>query len=93
MPAGEHHHLHLGVPEAQPLHRVAELDIHRQVVAVELQRVALAQGVVLVHLQDQTGQLTVDLEPPVLVAVGVGTELDGSVAGLRCHGGVLDQAS
>ena len=39
----QHHRLHLRVLEAQPLHRVGELDIDAQVVGVELELIALEQ--------------------------------------------------
>ena len=48
--AGDDHRAHLRVLEADALHRVVELDVDAQVVAVELELVAGTQAGVLVEV-------------------------------------------
>jgi hypothetical protein len=67
--------------EAQALDGVRQLDVHAQVVAVELERVARPQGAVLLHVHDQACHRRVDLEPPVHVARGMRLEPDGRSGG------------
>ena len=74
------HRLHLGVLEAQPPDGIGKLDVHAQVVGVELEGVAGPQRFVLLHVPDQPGRLSVHLETPVAVVVRVGIEVDGVVA-------------
>ena len=60
--------------EAQALHGIGQLDVHSQVIGVELQDVARMQGCVLLDVQDQAGGLPFDLQTPVPVALRVGLE-------------------
>ena len=76
LPDGEHHRLDLRVLEAQPLHRVGQLDIDAQVVGVELELVALEQRGGLIDVHDEVGHLAVELELPVAIVLGLGLELD-----------------
>ncbi len=67
---------HLGVLEPQPLHRVVQLDVHAEVVGVELELVAGAQAALLVDVHGEGRDRAVDGEPPVLVALRGHSELD-----------------
>ena len=49
----QQHHLHFGMLEAQPLHRVRKLDIDAEIVGIELELVALEQAAVLVDVHGQ----------------------------------------
>src|SRR6185312_2857837 len=66
--------------EADPLEGVGELDVDREVVRVQLERVPGAQPLGLAHVEDQTRDRALvlgrQLEPPVAVGVGVGLEPD-----------------
>ena len=78
----------LGVLEAQALDRVAELDVHRQVVAVELELVRVplepAEGLDG-HLQVR--DVAVDLQAPVAVLARVRLEVDPVGGGGSAGGG------
>ena len=67
--AGDDDGAHLRVLEAQALHGVGQLDVHAEVVAVELQLVALAQRLVLLHVHRERGDGPVNRQLPVLVLV------------------------
>ena len=53
LPLVMHDRAHLGMLEAQPLHRVVELDVHAEVVGVQLQLVARHQAALLVDVHRQ----------------------------------------
>jgi len=72
----QHHHLHLGVLEAQPLRRVGQLDVDAQVVGVELELVARKQRRRLIDIHDELGHLTVDFQLPVAIARRIGLKID-----------------
>ena len=72
---------HLGVLEAQPLHGVVELDVHAEVVGVQLQLVARDQAALLVDVHGQGGDRAVDGEPPVPVLPGMRAEVHSGLAG------------
>ena len=72
----EHHHLHLGVLEAQPLHGVGELNVDAQVVGIELELIALEQAGVLVDVHDQLGRVAGEGKSPVAIARRLGLEID-----------------
>ncbi len=74
--AGEDHHVHLGMLEADALQRVGELDVHAQVVRVELELVARADAAVLGHVHGERGDRTLEGELPVAVARGIRTKVD-----------------
>ena len=79
---------HLRVLEAQPLHRVVELDIDAEVVGVELELVAVEQPAGLIDVHDQISDVAVALDAPMAVARRLGLEIDGlhglaPAAGLR----------
>src|SRR6185437_623503 len=67
--------------EAQPLDGVGQLDVDAEVVRVELELVAGAQAAILVHVHRQVSDAVFGRELPMLVAVGLGAEVDG-----RCIG-------
>jgi hypothetical protein len=68
--AGDDHGAHLGVLEADALDGVVELDVHAQVVAVELELVARAQAGVFVEVGRQRGHRAFELQLPVAVRLG-----------------------
>jgi hypothetical protein len=74
--ARDHHGLHGRVLEAQPLHRVVQLDVHAQVIGVELQLIAGTDAAPLVDVHRERRRLAVDVELPVPVAGGAGLEAD-----------------
>ena len=63
--------------EAQPLHRVVELDVDAEVVGVELELVAVEQAAGLIDVHDQIGDLAVELDAPVAIARRLGLKIDG----------------
>ena len=72
--------------EAQPLDGVVQLDVHAEVVGVELQLVAGPEAAVLPHVHGQRGDAAVEAEPPVLVSPRLGPEVDlYPLAALRHH--------
>ena len=96
--AGDHHRAHGRVLEADALHRVVQLNIDPQVVAVELELVARAKARVLIKVGFQRGDHAVDRQRPVAVLAGVGAVIDlfgqNGVQGGGCvHGGFLDGVS
>ncbi len=76
--AGDDDRLHARVLEAQPLRGVVELDVDAEVVAVELQLVAVAEPSVGRYAHRQRGDRSVDGEVPMPVAARVGCERDRS---------------
>ena len=58
---------HLGVLEAQPLHRVVQFDVDAEVVGIELELV-VAEPAGLVDVHDQIGDVAVILDFPVAIA-------------------------
>jgi len=62
--------------EAQALDGVVELDVHAEVVRVELQLVAGREPAVLPDVHGQRGDRSVESEPPVLVPGRLRSELD-----------------
>src|SRR5213594_912667 len=84
---GQEDRAHLRVLEAQPLERVVQLDVHAEVVGVELQLVAGSQAAVLLHVHRERRHRPVEGEPPVLVARGLGAEVHrGLVRRRLSHG-------
>ena len=75
--AGHHHGAHFGVLEADALQRVVQLDVHTQVVAVELEFVARTQAGVFVDVDAQRGDLAVERQVDVLVLGGTGLVIHG----------------
>ena len=78
--------------ESQALNNVVELDIDAEIVGVELQRIVAGNGAILVHVERERGDGTVDGEAPVAVVVRVGPEVDhrprhpsGNGAAPRCR--------
>ena len=58
----DHHRRHLGVLEAQPLHRVGQLDVHAEIVGVELQLVAGREAARLVDVEREGGDAALDAQ-------------------------------
>src|SRR5207249_3039562 len=73
---GDHDGADLRVLEAEPLDRVVELDVHTEVVRVELQLVPRPEPTVLPHVHRERGDGPVEGELPVLVPRRVGLEVD-----------------
>ena len=82
----EDHAAHLGVLEADAVQGIVELDVHAEVVGVELQLVAGLDALVLVHVHGEGGDRAVDAHAPVGVALGVGVEADACRVGCFGHG-------
>jgi hypothetical protein len=62
--------------EAQPLDGVVQLDVHAQVVGVELELVARDEAAVLLDVHVKRGHRTVEGELPVPVAARLRPEVD-----------------
>jgi hypothetical protein len=75
--AGQDDRVHLGVLEPEPLDRVGQLDVDRQVVGVELELVVVPQTALGIDRHGQGGYRAVDGQPPVPVALRRGLELHG----------------
>ena len=74
--AGHHHRAHFGVLKADALQCVVQLDVHTQVVAVELEFVARADAGVFVDVDRQGGDLAIKGQIDVFVLGGVGLVID-----------------
>ena len=70
------HRRHLGMLEAQALHRIGELDVDSEVVGVELERVARVEAARLVDVEQQGGDAALDAQAPVAVSIGMGANID-----------------
>ena len=57
--------------------RVGQLDVDAEVVGVQLELVVALQGAILVHVHGEVGDAVLERELPVLVAAGLGAEVDG----------------
>ena len=68
--------LHLGMLEAQPLHRVGEFDIDAEIVGIQLELIALEQPAILVDIHGQRRDVAIDGELPMPVARRIGLEID-----------------
>ena len=62
--------------EADALNRVSELDVDPEVVAVELELVALPEGPIRLDLKTERRDAAVDVERPMHVAIGMSVEID-----------------
>ena len=62
--------------EAQPLHRVGELDVDAEVVGIQLELIALEQPAILVDIHGEGRDVAGDIELPVPVARRIGLEID-----------------
>ena len=76
--------------EAQPLQRVGEFDVDAEIVGIQLQKIALEQAAILVHVHGEGGDVAIDRQFPVPVAGGLGLKTDTSqavskLAGVFCH--------
>ena len=74
--AGHDHGAHFGVFKADALDGVVELNVHAEVVAVELELVAGAQTGVFIKVGFEGGHCAVKAEFPVLVLRGLGFVTD-----------------
>jgi hypothetical protein len=75
--ADEHHALHLRMLEADAVERVVQLDIHPEVVAVELELVARPDSAVFIDGQRDRGDGAVHRQPDVPVLRRLGSIVDG----------------
>jgi hypothetical protein len=66
--------------ETEPLERVRELDVHSEVIRVELELVAFEQRALLVHVHQQRGDFAIDPELPVPISRRLGLEIDPRLA-------------
>ena len=72
----QQHHLHAGMLEAQPLHRVGEFDIDAEIVGIQLELIALEQPAILIDIHRQGRDVAVDIELPMPVARRIGLKID-----------------
>ena len=72
----QHHHPHLRVLEAQPLNRIGKFDIDAKIVGVELELVAFEQPALLVDVEQQRGDIAVNVELPVPIPGRLSLEID-----------------
>ncbi len=69
-------HLHPGMLEAQPLHRVGEFDVDAEIVGIQFELIAFEQPAILVDIHGERRDVTVDRELPMFVARRVGLKID-----------------
>ena len=74
--AGHHHAAHLGVLKADAVDGVVQLDVHAQVVAIELELVAGAQAAVFIKVRFERGHRALKAQFPVVVLAGFGLVVD-----------------
>ena len=84
--AGDDDAAHVGVLKADAVERVMQLNVHPQVVAVELELVARTNPTVLRNVEGQPCNGALDRQGPVAVLRGIGAVVNafGSV-GEVCH--------
>ena len=70
----------LGMLEAQPLHRVGQLDIDAEIVGVELELVAGREAARLVDVELQGGDSVLDTQAPVTIAIRRSAHVDRPTA-------------
>ncbi len=71
---------HLRMLEAEPLQRVGKLDIDPKIVGIELELIAFEQRRILVDVHQQRRDVAVDRKLPVVIARGIGGEIDSGRA-------------
>ena len=62
--------------EAQPLHRIRQLDIDAEIVGIELELIAFEQPAILIDIHGQRSDLAIDFQLPMPVARRIGLEVD-----------------
>ena len=62
--------------EAQPLHRVGQLDIDAEIVGVQLELIAFEQPAILVDIHGQRRDVAGDIQLPVPVTRRIGLKID-----------------
>ena len=87
--------LDVGMLEAQPLHRVGELDVDAEIVGIQLELIALEQAAILVDIHGQRRDVALDVQLPVPVARRIGLKIDVFRAACEdaifaSHGATLD---
>ena len=80
------HRSDLRVLEPQTLHCVIKLDIHAQIIGIELEVVTGNEGLVFLDVQTQPRNPTVYAQPPVFVLAGAGGEVHENAGLLACCG-------
>ena len=83
----DHHRLHLGVLETQPLHHVGELDVDAEIVGIQLELIAFEQAAILVDVHGEGCDIAFDGELPVPVARRIGLKID--VFGAACEDAIF----
>ena len=73
---GHHHGFHPRMLEPDPVQRIVQLDVHAQVVGVELELVGREEPLVLLDVERERGDGAVDRQLPVVVLLGVRIECD-----------------
>jgi hypothetical protein len=67
--------------EPQALHRVIQLDIHAEIVGVQLQLIPRHQAALLIHIHHQRRHRAVIRNPPVPVTIRTDPELNPLAVG------------
>src|SRR5579872_2464018 len=62
--------------EAQPLHGIGELDVHTEIVGVQLELIAFEQPAILIDVHRQRRDLASDIKLPMPVARWIGLEIN-----------------
>ena len=71
-----HHHFHIRIFKAQPLHRVRKLDVDPEIIGIELELIAFEQPAILVDVHGERRNLARDIKLPMLVARRFGLKID-----------------
>ena len=72
----DNHHGDLRMLEAQPLHRIGQLDMDPKIVGVELQLITCEQAAFLRDVEGQVGTVSVYPDTPVAIAAWIGAKID-----------------
>ena len=80
VPRGHNHRPNFGMLEPQPLHGVIQLDVHSQVIRVQLEVISGIQRRILLHPQRQPGHRAFHFQLPVPVLLRGRGEVYATVA-------------
>jgi hypothetical protein len=72
----DHHRAHLRVLEAQPGHRVGQFDVDPEIIGIELQLGPREEPSGGIDIEGQRRDGTVERQPPMAVAGGLGGAID-----------------
>ena len=72
----QHHYLHAGMFEAQPLHGIGEFDVDAEIVGIQLELITLEQPAILIDVHGERRDVAVDRQLPMPVARRIGLKID-----------------